>query len=300
MIGSTVSPRVRSTCPRAAATATRMASLVVAPQRWAAARSAVPSTWTTVIRRRGPVRCTSEQGVARGGRHPPPAVIAARSSRQDSRAEPSARTRRRQASRASCPAVGGSRGNPASTACSPLSRRADRMVRPPSPSASTWWTTSTKAAEPSDRPVTSENVHSGSSLDNGVVSTDMAVSRSACSSPGGRHATSRTCRHTSNWAWSTHTGPPQPSGVRCRRWRSLGTAGTRAATSARTRSRPRSLAGPSRSRTPNCSGTGPASMARKARSVLLARSTGAALIRATSLSGRSRATPESEPGPGPG
>jgi hypothetical protein len=44
-----------------------MASLVVAPCRCAAARSAAASTRTTASSRRDPVRWFSEQGAARGG-----------------------------------------------------------------------------------------------------------------------------------------------------------------------------------------------------------------------------------------
>jgi hypothetical protein len=76
------SPLVLSTRCSAPATATRIASLVVAPCPCAAARSVARSARTTVSRRRGPVRWFSEQGAARGGRSPPPAPIDVRSRSQ--------------------------------------------------------------------------------------------------------------------------------------------------------------------------------------------------------------------------
>ena len=186
-------------------------------------------------------------------------------------------SRARTASRASTLRVGRGRGNGTSTGRPPGSTRFASTSSPPTPSARTWCRTSTRAYPPSARPLTRTADHSGAVRGNGSRTTARAVSRSACSSPDDRQATSRTWRPMSNDASSTQTGPPQPKGVRTSRWRSRGTARIRSPSSARARARSRPDPAPSRSTTPSCSGTVPASIARKARSVALARSTDAAV-----------------------
>ena len=148
------------------------------------------------------------------------------------------------------------------------------MVRPPTPSASTWWRTTTRATRSPGSAPTRVTDHSGASRLSGLITSRSAVSMRACSSPGAPQSSSRTCCRMSNRSSSTQTGPPQPNGTDTSRCRSRGTARIRSATRLRTRGSDRLPS--SSSTTPNCSGTGPLSIARKARSEALARSIGAA------------------------
>ena len=248
--------------------------MVVAPCRCAAARTSSYGVRTTATRRRGPVGCTSEQSAIRGGRHPPPAPMEALSSRQEPRTPATALAFATRASVSRLAGEGRGRGAQSGWLTGPGSTRSARMVRPPTPSASTWWSTTTRAARPPGSAPTRLTDHSGASRRSGLVTNCSAVSMSACSSPGAPQSTSRTCCLMSNAPSSTQTGPPQPNGTDASRCRSRGTACIRSATRLRTRGSDR---GPSSSRTtPNCSGTCPLSIARKARSEALARSIGAA------------------------
>lgn len=214
----------------------------------------------------------------RGGCRPPLADIELRRRRQDRGAPPNARHLREKESRTSALLLGRGCGKGVMDARPPGSTKLARTASPPIPSARTWCSTSTSADLPSARPVTKAADHNGPVRGSGVRTTSRAVSRSACSSPGCRHLTPRTCRRTSNRSSSTQIGPPQPGATRTSRWRIRGMAWIRSASSCCTRPRSsrsapaRSLASSMRT-TPNCSGTFPLSIARNARSAGLARST---------------------------
>ena len=246
--------------------------MAVAPCRCAAARTAARSARTTASCRRGPVGWFRELGAARGGRRPPPAPMDSRSRCQDCGAWRTALSLAANASRARLAGAGADRGEHTSGACEGPSISSASTASPPTPSASAWCSTITRARVFPPGPVTSTADHNGAVRGSLLMITDRAVSSSAGSSPGSRHATARTWRRISNPGSSTQIGPPQPSGTLTSRWRSRGTAGTRSAISRR--ARPRSSAPPSSSirMTPNCSGTSPQSIARNARSDGLARS----------------------------
>ena len=69
---------------------------------------------------------------------------------------------------------------------------------PPTPLASAWCSTITRARVFPAGPVTSTADHNGAVRGSGLMITDRAVSSSAGSSPGSRHATARTWRRISN------------------------------------------------------------------------------------------------------
>ena len=268
----TVSPRPSRTWCRAPATATRTALLVVAPCRCAAVCTAARSARTTASCRRGPVGWFSELGAARGGRRPPPAPMDSRSRCQDCAGWRSARSLAASASRASIAGAGAGRGNDASGVPVAPSISWVSTASPPTPSASAWCSTITRARVFPAGPVTSTADHNGALRGSGLVITDRAVSSSAGSSPGSRQATARTWRRISKPRASIQIGPPQPGGTLTSRWRSRGTAGMRSARSWRARSRSSPPPSSSIRMTPNCSGTSPQSIARNARSDGLARS----------------------------
>ena len=266
---STLSPRPSSTCRSAPATATRTASLVVAPDRCATARRSSYLECTTRMRRFGPVGCMSEHLAIRGGWSPPPAPMEERRSRHEPATPTTALAFLTSASSSSATTAGGASGKADAMAPDPGSTRLARTLSPPIPSARTWCRTTRRALRSSCRPPTRITDHSGASLRSGDRTDASAVSISARSSPGARQVTSRTWSRRSNPASSTQIGPPQPNGTDTSTWRNRGTAPMRWPTRSRTRARDRRPS--SWSRTPNCWGTSPVSMAKKARSVALAR-----------------------------
>jgi hypothetical protein len=160
-IGSTDSPLLSKSSCKAPPTATRTASFVVAPYRWAADASRARSSLTIAILRRGPVRRTSEQGAAGAGRKPPPADMARRISRHDPAACRTLLKRVNQASRARLEAAGRGRGKEMAAGGDPGSTSATSTFSPPRPSARTWCKTTTTAAEPSASPVIRTTDQSG-------------------------------------------------------------------------------------------------------------------------------------------
>jgi hypothetical protein len=175
----------------APATATKRASLTVAPCRCAAARTAARSARTTVSRRRGPAAWFSEQPAARAGRRPPPTPMEARSSCQD---------RHCAAAPATC---SGARRGPGWPQWARARGRNRRAVEPAGRAGSP------EPSPPSARPVSGAAHRSGAVRGSGAAITARAVSSSAGSSPGSRQATARTWRRISKWGSSTQIGPPQ-------------------------------------------------------------------------------------------
>jgi hypothetical protein len=225
------------------------------------------------------------QAGARGGRKPPPASIEARSSCHPRLVRWRACNLARSASRTSAAAVGAGWGKKALSARGRVSMRLARTARPPTPSASTWCSTTTSAALPSASPVTSTAAHNGAVRVSGAAITEKARSSSARSSPGAGHVTVRTWRETSNPGSSIQMGPPQPNGGRTSLLRSRGTAGIRSAISRRTRAKSSSSARSRIKITPNCCAAFRLSIARNARSVGLARSTTGSACRKVLASG---------------
>ena len=267
---SMCSPRPASTLPSAPDTATRTASLVVAPNRCAAARRSSYLVRTTMIRRFAPVGRMSEQPAIRGGWSPPPAPMDARRSRHEPTTPRTAFAFLTSASWSRLATGGGGCGKAAPGTSDPGSTRLARTLSPPIPSARAWCRTTTRALRSSCSPFSSTTDHIGAPRLSGLSTVASAVSISSRSPPGARQRTSRTWRRRSNPASSTHRGPPQPKGAVTRRCRNRTTVPIRSATSSRTRDNDRCPS--SSSTTPNCSGTSPRSIAKKARSVALARS----------------------------
>ena len=249
------------------------------------------SARTISYRRRDPTGPISEQAAAGRGREPPAARSHRRSERSERGSRRRASRRRAVASAASSRRVGAGRAGRSGPGDGAPSASAASTARPPTPSATTWCSTTSSALPPSARPVTTTADHNGRPEGSGVVVTAAARSSRARSSPGGGHEVRRTWLAGSAPGSSTQTGGPQPSGDRSSRCRRRGIAPARSATSrcSAAGSPPPGLPG-NRRIAPTCDGSGPRSIANVITSPGVARSTASALGVGSMVAGRQLGT----------